>query len=78
MRHFGWVVFFVLGLCASAHAQSWTCSAPGMQSGTYDGGAAAYIHLMGYPNGNAYPVVKKGKTASGTTSNGTKFTCVQK
>lgn len=63
---------------SDVNAQNWTCSAPGMQSGTYDGGATAYIHLSAYPSGNAYPVTKKGKTATGKTSNGTPFTCVQK
>ena len=78
MKRLGVIILFTAGLCGSASAQSWTCSAPGMQSGTYDGGATAYIHLSAYSNGKAYPVVKKGKTASGKTSDGTPFTCVQK
>jgi hypothetical protein len=49
-----------------------------MVSGAYDGGSSAYIHLSGFPDGGTYAVQKKGKRASGTTKNGTKFVCVQK
>lgn len=66
------------GLASKVEAESWTCSAPGLLSGSYDGGATAYIHLAPYQNGNSYPVVKKGKTAIGKTSNGTSFVCTQK
>lgn len=59
-------------------AEGWTCSAPGMVSGSYDGGSSAYIHLSGFPDGGTYSVQKQGKRASGTTKNGTKFVCVQK
>ena len=62
----------------SAHAQAWTCSAPGIVSGSYDGGQTAYIHLTGFSSGNSYYVQKSGKKVTGTTGNGTKFTCVQK
>jgi hypothetical protein len=59
-----------------AHAEGWTCSAPGMVSGSYDGGNAAYIHLTGFSTGGTYPVTRNGKRATGTTKNGTKFVCV--
>lgn len=59
-------------------AEGWTCSAPGMVSGSYDGGSSAYIHLSGFPDGGTYSVQKQGKRASGTTKNGTRFVCVQK
>jgi len=62
---------------SAAHAQSWTCSARDMITGTYDGGATAYIHLSPYGRGNHYPVTKKGKTVTGRTSNGTPFVCKQ-
>jgi hypothetical protein len=71
----------ILGLLlasTSAYAQAWTCSAPGMISGSYDGGESAYIHLNGFPTGGTYPVRKQGKRATGTTKNGTAFTCAQK
>lgn len=68
----------VLLSTGSVQAEGWTCSAPGIVSGTYDGGSMAYIHLQGYPDGKPYAVVKKGKTATGTTTNGTKFSCVSK
>lgn len=61
-----------------AHAADWSCSAPGLVSGNYDGGDSAYIHLNGFSSGSVYAVVKKGNRASGTTSNGTKFSCVKK
>ena len=62
----------ILGLLlasTSAYAQAWTCSAPGMISGSYDGGESAYIHLNGFPSGGTYPVRKQGKRATGTTKN---------
>lgn len=58
-----------------AQNKTWTCSAPGLVSGSYDGGSSAYIHLQGFPSGGSYPVSRSGKTATGTTQNGTKFTC---
>ncbi|MBX9647841.1 MAG: hypothetical protein K2X57_12380 [Xanthobacteraceae bacterium] len=65
-------------LTSNAKAEGWACSAPGIVEGSYDGGGMAYIHLQGFPDGKPYAVVKKGKTATGTTSNGTKFVCAQK
>lgn len=50
MRRLALIVILSTTLSASANAQAWTCSAPGMQSGTYNGGATAYIHLSAYPN----------------------------
>ena len=63
---------------SGASAEGWTCSAPGLVSGSYDGGSSAYIHLNGFPSGGTYPVQKNGKRATGTTKSGTKFTCSQK
>ena len=60
-----------------AHA-AWTCTAKGLVSATYDGGTSAYVHLEGFNRGNSYAVTKNGKVATGTTKNGTKFTCRQK
>lgn len=65
-------------LCASpvlAQDKKWTCSAPGMVSGSYDGGSHAYIHLSGFKSGGRYKVAVSGNTASGKTANGTRFTC---
>ncbi|WP_076857906.1 hypothetical protein [Bradyrhizobium mercantei] len=56
---------------------AWTCSAPGLITGQYDGGDSAYIHLTGFRTGNNYPVAKKGNRATGTTKNGTHFVCTQ-
>jgi hypothetical protein len=62
-------------LTAPCYADSWTCTAPGLVSGSYDGGDSAYIHLSGFSDGKSYPVKKSGNRATGTTTNGTKFTC---
>lgn len=73
-------VVFAMGssFALPAHAADWTCSAPGLVSANYDGGDGAYIHLSGFSDGKVYPVKKAGNRASGTTSNGTKFSCVKK
>lgn len=78
MNFLGLISLFTAAFASTASADGWKCSAPGMQSGTYDGGTMAYIHLSAYPNGKSYAVTKKGKTATGVTSDGTRFTCVQK
>jgi hypothetical protein len=77
-RKFFCCLAFLAVTSISAHAEGWSCSAPGMVSGSYDGGSSAYIHLTGFPSGGTYPVQKQGKRASGTTKNGTRFVCVQK
>lgn len=62
-----------------AHAEGWTCSAPGLVSGSYDGGGTAYIHLAGFPDGGNYSVQTIGaKKVTGTTKNGTKFSCIKR
>lgn len=71
------LAFLAIG-CIPASAAGWTCSAPGLISGSYDGGDSAYIHLTGFSNGNNYPVAKKGSRATGTTKNGTRFVCTQR
>ena len=60
-----------------AAAKSWTCTAPGLVNASYDGGASAYVHLVGFSSGGTYAVTlnKAGTVATGTTANGTKFTC---
>jgi hypothetical protein len=68
----------LFAFATSAQAESWSCSASGIVTGSYDGGGSAYIHLNGFPSGGTYPVQKNGKRASGVTKNGTRFTCVQK
>lgn len=60
----------------SGKPKSWKCSAPGLQAGEYSGGNTAYIRLVGYSSGGHYSVTRKGDdVATGTTANGTKFTC---
>jgi hypothetical protein len=77
MRRAFAIAFVGLASGAPAYADSWTCSAPGMASGSYDGGATAYIHLTAFNTGSNYPVKKSGNRATGVTKNGTKFTCVK-
>lgn len=73
------VLLILLATSSSAHAENWTCTAPNMISGSYDGGSMAYIHLTGFPDGGTYSVQKSGNNkVSGTTKNGTKFTCVKR
>lgn len=60
---------------AVAQAKSWKCSAPGLVSGSYDGGTTAYIHLQGFSSGGTYSVTRKGNVVTGVTANGTRFTC---
>lgn len=67
--------FLVLITIPAESQGAWKCSAPGLVSGSYDGGATAYIHLQGFPSGGSYAVTKNGNVASGTTANGTRFTC---
>jgi hypothetical protein len=67
-----------LGLTSGSLAQGgWTCTAPGLVSFQYTGGATAYIHLSAFPTGGTYAVtLNAAKTqASGTTANGTRFVC---
>jgi len=69
--------FLVLFASSTARAENWTCSAPGMVTGSYDGGPTAYIHLSGFNRGSDYPVQKKGSRATGVTKNGTRFVCTR-
>ena len=65
------------GTKAPAAPKSWKCTAPGLVNGSYDGGETAFIHLVGFTSGGNYAVTKdkSGKVVTGTTGNGTKFTC---
>lgn len=68
-------IVVLLAALSAADAASWKCSAKNLADGTYSGGGTAYIHLSPYKSGHEYPVTKKGKTATGVTQDGTKFTC---
>ena len=79
-------LFVFLTACATNQSpkqvdagNGWSCSANSILGATYDGGNSANIHLAPYAYGGNYSVTKSadGKTATGTTANGTKFTCVQ-
>ena len=62
---------------APAAPKTWKCTASGLVNASYDGGDSAYVHLSGFSYGGTYPVTrnKAGTVATGTTANGTKFTC---
>ena len=67
------------GRCAERPAapKTWKCTASGLVNASYDGGDSAYVHLVGFSSGGTYPVTrnKAGTVATGTTANGTRFTC---
>jgi len=67
-----------LAACQTTSGPTWTCSAKNLVDANYSGGSTAYVHLSGFSRGNNYSVTKSadGKTATGTTGNGTPFTCV--
>jgi len=45
----------------------------------YTGSGTAMIHLQGFSSGGSYTVTKnaQGTEATGTTANGTPFTCIK-
>lgn len=58
---------------------NWQCTAQNLISANYDGGSDAYVHLSPYSYGGNYSVTKNADgSATGTTANGTKFTCTKK
>ena len=70
----------VLAGCAASQTKDggWTCSAPNMISGSYDGGTHAYIHESGYPHGNNYLVkYMDSNKVVGKTRYDTSFTCTR-
>lgn len=55
----------------------WACSAKDLVSARYDGTEFAFVHLSGFQSGAQYKVrLNDARTeATGTTGNGTPFTC---
>ena len=86
IRHLSLVVL-VLGFCLSAGAQKqdgskkWICTVPSdaqLISYRYTGGNWADIHIAPFQSGGSYRIAKKDDTmVTGTTENGTPFTCKQ-
>jgi len=68
-----------LGCATTGDSASWSCSAEGLADSYYDGSNYAKIHLRGYARGGTYEVVKnaEGTRATGTTANGTPFSCTK-
>lgn len=62
---------------ASAEPKAgWACTAPNLINSRYSGGSSAYIHLKGYGSGGRYRVTKETDSrVTGTTKDGTPFTC---
>ena len=61
---------------AATAPAAWTCSAQNLVNSRYSGGSSAYIHLKGYGSGGRYRVTKQNDSrVTGTTKDGTPFTC---
>ena len=75
----GAITVGALLLTSIANAASWTCSAAKLKNYSYSGGSSAMIHLSPYSKGGRYPVKKvNANKVTGTTKDGTKFTCTKK
>ena len=73
------MVTAIAGCATPGDGAKWNCSAKGMVNSYYYGSDTAMIHLEGYSSGGNYKVTKnaQGTEATGTTANGTPFTCVK-
>lgn len=73
------LVATISGCATTGDGASWKCSAQGLVSSYYTGSDSAMIHLQGFSSGGNYKVTKnaQGTEATGTTGNGTPFTCVK-
>lgn len=69
----------VTGCASTGDGGSWKCSAQGLVNYSYNGSESAMIQLQGFSSGGYYKVTKnaQGTEATGTTANGTPFTCVK-
>lgn len=65
---------------AAQGSQKWVCDARLIASHDYNGGDRATIRLAPYPQGGSYAVKKNeaGNVATGSTADGTAFTCTLK
>jgi len=71
------LAFTLVGCNSNPSSPAWRCEASGIVNSHYTGGEFAMIHLSGFSSGGQYKVqLNADKTAaSGTTANGTPFTC---
>jgi len=69
----------VSGCATTGDGATWKCTAQGLVNSYYTGSDSAMIHLQGFSYGGSYKVTKnaQGTEATGTTANGTPFTCVK-
>lgn len=72
-------VLLLSGCATTKDGATWKCTANGLVDSMYSGGDYAYIHLQGFSKGGDYKVqLNNQKTvATGTTANGTPFTCTR-
>ena len=73
------IAMAISGCASPGDGATWTCSATGLVSAKYDGSEYANVHLQGFSSGGNYKVkLNEQRTeATGTTANGTPFTCVK-
>jgi hypothetical protein len=73
------IALAISGCASPGDGATWTCSATGLVSGRYDGSEYANVQLQGFSRGSDYKVkLNEQRTeATGTTANGTPFTCVK-
>jgi hypothetical protein len=73
------LMLFLTGCATTGDRSTWKCTADGLVDSMYSGGDYAYIHLQGFSKGGDYKVqLNDQKTvATGTTANGTPFTCTK-
>lgn|GEM_PF-2056655 len=73
------LVLAIAGCAASGDGATWTCTANGLISASYNGSDYAQVHLQGYTTGGSYKVALNAPRteAAGTTANGTPFKCVK-
>jgi len=72
-------VVIISGCATTGDGATWKCTAHGLVNSYYTGSDSAMIHLQGFSSGGSYKVTKnaQGTEATGTTANGTPFTCVK-
>lgn len=73
------LVLAIAGCAAPGDGATWTCTANGLISASYNGSDYAQVHLQGYATGGSYKVTPNAQRneATGTTANGTPFKCVK-
>jgi hypothetical protein len=73
------IAIAISGCATPGDGAKWTCSAAGLVSANYDGSEYANVQLQGFSRTSPYKVTLDAQRtkATGTTANGTPFTCVK-